>query len=77
MSIPDAIRAVLDRRGCTQAWIVRKMNEISPELGMDRVKFSAIVCGNRKMTGDELLAFCKAVKMNPDELFDGADREVG
>ena len=69
MSIPAAIKKVLSDRGSTQAWVVDRMNAINPALEMSRVKFSSIVCGNRKMTADELLAFCKATSTNPDDLF--------
>lgn len=69
MSIPEAIKRVLDSRGCTQTWVFNRMNAINPSLNMNKAKFSSIVCGNRKMSGDELLAFCKAIEINPDDLF--------
>lgn len=66
MTIPKIIRKVLKAEGRTQAWAVEEMNKIDPKLNIDRVKFSAIVCGSRRMTGDELLAFCKALQVSPD-----------
>lgn len=69
MSIPEIIRGAIEKRGCTQAWVVKRMNNINPALNMSATKFSAIVCGSRRMSGDELLAFFKAVEMNPDYLF--------
>lgn len=66
MSISDTINQVLKKEGRTQRWVIAEMNKIDPTLKMDRVKFSAIVCEKRKMTGDELLAFCKAMRINPD-----------
>lgn len=55
--------------------MIDEMNKILPDLKMDRAKFSAIVCGVRKMTADELLVFCKAVKKTPD-VFLSSDGEV-
>lgn len=66
MRIASGIREILDARGCTQAWVINRMNDIDSSLEMNRSKFSAIVCGSRKMTGDELLAFCMATETNPD-----------
>ena len=79
MRVPETIRRILKDEGRTQSWVIDEMNRILPDLKMDRAKFSAIVCGVRKMTADELLVFCKAVKKNPDVFLssDGeADREV-
>lgn len=75
MSIPETIRKVLDEEGRTQVWAVKEMNKIDPQLKIDRVKFSAIVCGIRRMTGDELLAFCKAFKISPDVFLE--DKKAG
>ena len=66
MCIAEVIRKVLSDSGHTQAWVISKMNAVDPNLEMNRTKFSAIVCGSRKMTGDELLAFCRATQTNPD-----------
>lgn len=33
---------------------------------MTNVKLSAIVTGRRIMSGDEMLAFCRAMKTSPD-----------
>ncbi len=44
-----------------------KMNLQEPKVDMDRKKFSAIITGKRKMSGDELLVFCKALEVTPDE----------
>ena len=75
MGIPEIIRHVLKEEGRTQAWVIEEMNKILPEINMDRGKFSATVCGIRKMTADELLVFCKAVKRSPDIFLEAeADR---
>lgn len=75
MRVPETIRRILKDEGRTQSWVIDEMNRILPDLKMDRAKFSAIVCGVRKMTADELLVFCKAVKKNPD-VFLSSDGEV-
>lgn len=63
----DTINRILDEQGRTQAWVITRMNLMNPSLNMDRSKFSAITTGSRKMSGDELLAFCQAVEVSPDE----------
>lgn len=66
MGISEKIESLLTEKGITQKWTSMRMNEINPELKMDSSKMSAIITGNRKMTGDELIAFCKALKIAPD-----------
>ena len=60
VQISRAVQEILERNGSTQAWAIRQMNRINPSLEMTRNKLSTIICGSRKMTADELLAFCKA-----------------
>lgn len=67
ISVSDTVKRLLNEQGRTQAWVIQRMNLQTPEIDMDRSKFSAIVTGKRKMTGDELLAFCKALEITPDE----------
>ena len=67
MTISETVRKILDEQGRTQTWVIQRMNSQMPEIDMDRSKFSAIVTGKRKMTGDELLLFCKALEITPDE----------
>ena len=74
-SIPDTVRKTIQKQGRTQKWVTEKMNSINPSLDMDRSKFSAIITGNRKMTGDELLAFCMALEISPD-VFTEQEKEV-
>lgn len=66
MDVEPIVRNIIDSRGLRQTWVINRMNEVNPSLGMNRNKLSAIVCGTRKMTGDELLAFCMATETNPD-----------
>ena len=74
-SIPDTVRKTIKKQGRTQKWVTEKMNSINPSLDMDRSKFSAIITGNRKMTGDELLAFCMELEISPD-VFTEQEKEV-
>lgn len=74
-AISDTAKKILKEQGRTQRWVAERMNNINPTLEMDRSKFSAIITGNRKMTGDELLAFCMALEISPD-VFIGQEKEV-
>lgn len=76
MNVEPAVREIVENRGLRQTWIVDQMNRIAPELSMSKAKFSAIVCGGRKMTGDELMVFCLATGTNPD-YFRNAARRAG
>lgn len=67
VAVVDTVRRLLDEQGRTQVWVIQKMNSQAPGIDMDRCKFSAIITGKRRMSGDELLAFCKALEVNPDE----------
>lgn len=74
-AISDTAKKILKEQGRTQRWVAERMNDINPTLEMDRSKFSAIITGNRKMTGDELLAFCMALEISPD-VFTGQEKDV-
>lgn len=65
--VEDTVKRLLNEQGRTQRWVIEKMNLIAPELNMNKTKFSAIVVGKRKMSGDELISFCKALEITPDE----------
>lgn len=75
MTVEPAVRNLIEKKGLLQVWVVDQMNRVDPDLNMSKTKFSAIVCGSRKMTGDELLAFCKATGTNPEYFFDMAIRD--
>lgn len=66
MNTSAKVRSLIARNGIRQNRVVNQMNRIAPKLNMTRAKFSAIVCGGRKMTGDERIVFCMAIKTNPD-----------
>ena len=67
VAVVDTVRRLIVEQGRTQVWVIQKMNHYDPKINMDRSKFSAIITGRRKMSGDELLAFCKALEITPDE----------
>lgn len=67
VSVTETVRRIISEQGRTQTWVARKMNEMNPTIGMDTSKFNAIVTGKRKMSSDELLAFCMATEITPDE----------
>lgn len=75
MNVEPAVRGIIKNRGLRQIWVVEQMNQVDPNLGMSKAKFSAIVCGGRKMTGDELIAFCMATNTNPDYFCVAAARD--
>ena len=66
ISVSNTVKKILGEQGRTQAWVIQKMNSINPNLELDRSKFSSIINGKRKMSGDELLAFCQAIEISPD-----------
>ena len=76
MKTSDGVRSLVKNKGLRQVWVVEQMNRIAPDLNMSKAKFSAIVCGDRKMTGDELIAFCIATDTNPDYFCTAAARDT-
>lgn len=66
MNVEPAVRGIIKNRGLRQTWVVEQMNRVDPNLSMSKAKLSAVVCGNRAMTGDELIAFCMATGVSPD-----------
>ena len=72
MRASDGVKKLIKDKGLRQTWVVDQMNRIDPTLGMSKVKLSAIICGNRKMTGDELIVFCVATNTSPDYFCDVA-----
>lgn len=65
--INKTISRILTEQGRKQSWVVQKMNEANPNLNLDDTKFSGIITDRRKMSGDELIAFCIALDISPDE----------
>lgn len=66
MKTSVGVKMLINSRGVRQTWVVEQMNLVDPHINMSKAKFSAIVCGTRKMTGDELIAFCVATGTSPD-----------
>lgn len=67
IAVASVAKDLIEQQGRTQVWVAKKMQDINPELKMDAIKINAVLTGNRRMTGDELLAFCMALEINPDE----------
>ena len=66
MTVAQKAKNIIAEQGRTQTWVISKMNEINPSLNLNSAKFSAMMSDSRKMSGDEFLAFCRAVKVNPN-----------
>lgn len=66
MRTNETVQKLMEAEGRTQTWVAQEMNRIDPEIKMTNVKLSAIVTGKRTMSGDEMLAFCRAMKKSPD-----------
>ncbi len=77
--VTDTVRRILISQGRTQTWVAERMNEVNPNIKMDLTKFNSIITGRRKMSGDELLAFCMATEITPDEFLtpEHSEMEVG
>ncbi len=68
MNVNEAIKSAIDDSGRTQVWVANKINAINPSLNMDKSKLSAALNGKRKISGDEFIALCKALEINPDTI---------
>lgn len=66
MRISEAVNRIIEQEGRSQKWIAEEMNRADPDIKMTNVKLSAIVTGRRTMSGDEMLAFCRAMQISPD-----------
>ena len=66
MRTNETVQKLIEQEGRTQTWVAQEMNRIDPEIKMTNVKLSAIVTGKRIMSSDEMLAFCRAMRMSPD-----------
>lgn len=64
--IKSYIKSVIKDSGRTQTWLVKKINEADPSIGMSTQKLSISLSGKRKMSADEFLAICKALAISPD-----------
>lgn len=65
--VRETVRRILYEQERTQTGVVKRMNELNPQISMNVSKFSWIITGRRKMSGDELLTFCMAVEISPEE----------
>lgn len=70
LPVEEVIKKKIIEDGRTQAWVVEKMNEINPKLNMNRVKFNRIVtAGDRKLSGNELVALCKILDLDLEDFY--------
>lgn len=74
MKINEKMRQIIKDEGRTQRWTIQEMNKSNPNLNMSDAKFSAAMVGKRQVTGEELLAFCKAVGRSPEEFMRAAQQ---
>lgn len=75
MAIVDIMRDMIENEGRTQRWVADRMNTACPEIEMNEQKLSALLTGKRKLSSDELLAFCKAMGISPDIFMDAETNE--
>ena len=67
MKINEKMRQIIKDEGRTQRWTIQEMNKNNPKLNLNDAKFSAAMLGKRQVTGEELIAFCKAIGRSPEE----------
>ena len=66
MSINEKMKKIILEEGRTQKWVLQEMNRIEPTIKMTDATFSAAINGKRKVTGEELIAFCRVMGKNPE-----------
>ncbi len=66
MRTNETVKRIIEQEGRSQKWLAEEMNRADPDIRMTNVKLSAIVTGRRIMSGDEMLAFCRAMQISPD-----------
>lgn len=66
MAINEMVLHIILEHGVKQKWVAEQMNRDNPTLAMNRNKMSAIIGGNRKMSGEEFISFCRVMRVNPD-----------
>lgn len=70
LPVEEVIKKKITEEGRTQTWVVEKMNAINPKLNMSRTKFNRIVtAGDRKLSGNELVALCKVLDLNLKDFY--------
>lgn len=66
MRINEKMKKIISEEGRTQKWVLQEMNRIEPTIKLTDATFSAAINGNRKVTADELVAFCRVMGKNPE-----------
>ena len=67
MNIGKIVGSIISERGMTQKAVTKRMITLMPELNghLNAKKLSAVIKGKRKMTCDELIAFCIVMDVDP------------
>ena len=67
MNIGKIVGSIITEKGMTQTSVTKSMIKLMPELEghLTPKKMSAIIKGKRKMTCDELIAFCIVIDIDP------------
>lgn len=72
MAINEMVNSIILDHGVKKKWVVEQMNKDNPALAMNRNKMSAIIGGNRKMSGEEFISFCRVMRVSPDVFMEEA-----
>ena len=67
MNVGKIVGSIIYEKGMTQTSVTRNMIKLMPELRgkFNTNKMNAIIKGRRKMTCDELIAFCIVMNVDP------------
>lgn len=67
MNVGKIVGSIIYEKGMTQTSVTRNMIKLMPELRgkFNTNKMNAIIKGRRKMTCDELIAFCVVMNVDP------------
>lgn len=60
--IAENIRSIIDEKGLKHSAVARR-------LGLTPNQFSALLCGRRKINDSDIVAICKALNIQPNEIF--------
>nr|DAP61948.1 MAG TPA: putative DNA-binding protein [Caudoviricetes sp.] len=64
----EIFKSIITDSGRTQTWVITRVNSINPNVNMTKNKLCSALNGKRKIMGDEFIALCKALKINPDSI---------
>ena len=64
------LKNIIEETGRPQTWVANKVNAICPSVNMSVKTLNAALHGRRKISGDEFLALCRVLEINPDSIAD-------